>query len=301
MNNWTHAIGDLAPGDQSCATFDWSEYQILSLTPQDEGLFQEAYSLLWNEFGEKGELEPAALLYERLNWDPLLIRNHRSLAYEILIIKKNHKIVALRDHSIITSLSENTAQSVVHLSHAWISPELRRQGLSGWLRAWPIQKARECLIKLNQSPQSSITLAAEMEPLETHSPDRVRRLQSYSKAQFTVLDPKRISYVQPDFRHATEIDQSGGPRPIPLLLLLRQLGREHETSISASQARIIIESLYHMYSQSFRPEDMLPLWDRLKHSFDPLHEDHPLELTPPLPAALEVRSPQTPQPLSSPT
>ena len=78
MNNWTHAIGDLAPGDQSCATFDWSEYQILSLTPQDEGLFQEAYSLLWNEFGEKGELEPAALLYERLNWDPLLIRNHRS-------------------------------------------------------------------------------------------------------------------------------------------------------------------------------------------------------------------------------
>ena len=298
MNNWTHAIGDLAPGDQNCATFDWSGFQITSLSHRDHDLFQEAYSILWSEFGEKGELEPSSLLNERLHWDPLEIQNHRSLAYEILMIKKNHRIVALRDHSIITTLHQHSAESIVHLSHAWIAPEFRRQGLSGWLRALPIQKARECLSKLRHSPQSSITLVAEMEPLETHSPERVTRLQSYSKAQFSVLDPTRIRYTQPDFRHAIEIDQSGGPRPIHLLLLLRRLGREQETSISASHAKTIIESLYHMYSQSFRPQDMLPLWNQLHQSFAHFHEDYLLDLIPPLPHHSGTRSPHTSQPLS---
>ncbi|NBU20872.1 GNAT family N-acetyltransferase [bacterium] len=283
MKHWTQAIGDLAPGDLHCADFDWSDYQIISLSQKDQELFQRVYSLMWEEFGEKGELEPAPLLYERLAWDPLEIREGRSLAYEILVILKDDEIIALRDHSIITCVRSTDPRSVIHLSHAWIKSEYRKQGISGWLRAWPIQKARECIQRLNLPSHALMILAAEMEHFAAHIPERMRRLKSYAKAQFKTLDPQFFPYSQPDFRLPLDIDQSGGPRPVPLALLLRRLGKEHEDQIPLQEAKEVIESIYHMYSQSIREQDMLPLWKLYQDTFSIADELNLLKLLHPIP------------------
>ena len=297
MKHWTQAIGDLAPGDLNCARFDWSEYEIRSLTQNDQELFDRVYSLMWEEFGEKGELERPQVLYERLAWDPLQIRNGRSLAYEILVILKNHEIIAFRDHSIITTPQASILTSVIHLSHAWIKLEYRRLGISGWLRSWPIQKARECLKKHELLSDSLIILAAEMEHFDPHIPEKILRLRSYAKAQFKTLDPSFFKYAQPDFRSAQVIDQTGGPHPVPLALLVRKLGKENEDHISVKEAKQVIESIYHMYSQSIREQDMLPLWNLYHQATTQIDEHRTLKLLSPLPCDSPPQSNRQPEAL----
>ena len=74
-----------------------------------------------------------------------------------------------------------------------------------------------------------------------------------------MIDPRRVGYLQPDFRTPDEIDLSGGPRPLSLALVVRRVGKEKERTLSGAEALDIAQALYRMYGASFRQRDMAPL------------------------------------------
>jgi hypothetical protein len=151
----------------------------------------------------------------------------------------------------------------VFLSHNLVAPAFRRSGLAGWMRAFPVQTARACLAAAGLPADGPVTLAAEMEPLVPDSPDDVLvRLKAYEKAGFRKVG--QIAYEQPDFRPPDVIDATGGPRPLPMSLIVRRVGREHETTITGGEVRDVVESLYHMYGRAFRAQDMAGVYERLK-------------------------------------
>jgi len=65
-----------------------------------------------------------------------------------------------------------------------------------------------------------------------------------------------VRYFQPDFRPPAEIDASGGPRPLPFQLIIRQVGQENGRTISGAKVRRLVRALYAMYGAQFRPRDM---------------------------------------------
>ena len=231
---------DLAPGDTKSAALDLSQFQITHIRSVDDPLFEAAYAPLWAEFGAKNEMERRETLARRFALAPEML-------YEIVLVRSvDGGFAAVRDHTAISA----GAEVVVHLSHNLVAPEFRRSGLAGWMRALPLATAREF------RPGVPVTLVAEMEYDTPDDPQRAIRLRAYEKAGFLKVDPRLVHYHQPDFREPAQIDASGGPQPVPFQLLLRQPGREHETTISGTRVRSIASALYEMFGRQFRPQDM---------------------------------------------
>lgn len=252
---------DLAPGDRKSLERDWSGLELHRVESAEDPLFDEAFGTLWAEFGESGEVEQAGVLARRMMWNGHAMIDGCALRYRLLLLKSQGRIAGVRDHTAI--LSETGDGVVVHLSHNLIMPEWRRTGLAGWLRALPILTARRLLECQGRSPDSPITLVGEMEHPDPSDAATQVRLRAYEKAGFLKVDPSVIPYLQPDFHTPDEIDDRGGPRPIPLGLVIRRVGREDETEISAGAVRHIAESLYRMYRVGFRARDMVPLFASL--------------------------------------
>jgi GNAT superfamily N-acetyltransferase len=265
MQNFTLLSSDLAPGDLGSSSFVWDPFEIHQISSLAHPLFEMAYQKLWEEFGARGEMETRETIARRLGWNPLTTDSGHRLNYDMTVILAQGTFVAIRDHTTIV----HSGKCVVHLSHCLIDPAHRGTGLAGWLRAWPVQRARESLIAAGLSAHSPITLVAEMEPVRKQPPmpSQVRRLRSYEKAGFLMVDPKKVSYLQPDFRAPDLIDASGALEPVPLRLVLRQVGRENERVIDGSEVKSIASFLYSMYSSCFRIQDMQPLWKHIQSSY----------------------------------
>ena len=230
---------DLAPGDAASAALDLAPFNIARIRSIDDPLFETAYGLLWEEFGWKHEMESRDTLARRMALAPEML-------YEVVLVRKDGAPAAVRDHTAIAADDE----VIVHLSHNLVLPEWRRSGLAGWMRALPLLTAREL------RPGTPVTLVAEMEYPAPDDPKREIRLRAYGKAGFKKVDPLSVRYHQPDFRAPEVIDAGGGPRPVPFQLLLRQVGREQDDSISGGRVRRIVAALYEMYGRQFRPQDM---------------------------------------------
>jgi hypothetical protein len=133
---------DLAPGDRDVAARDWSDLDVHRVAGAHDPDFEPAYERLWREFGALGEMERRRVIEERLAWDPARPRAGAALAYELLVLRRAGRLVALRDHSAVVRLDERgrplPGPVVVHLSHAFVLPEARGSGLAGWLRALPL-------------------------------------------------------------------------------------------------------------------------------------------------------------------
>ena len=54
-----------------------------------------------------------------------------------------------------------------------------------------------------------IILAAEVEHLQPGNEEREKRLRIFRGLQYKPIDPRRVSYLQPDFRSPDEIDAGG--------------------------------------------------------------------------------------------
>jgi GNAT superfamily N-acetyltransferase len=253
--------GDLAPGDSKCLERDWSDVELARVESADDPGFDIAFGALWAEFGAKGEIEQAAVLSRRLHWHGQLQENGYGLRYRLMLVTSGGKFVAVRDHTAIVPKDEDAAY--VHLSHNLVSPEWRRTGIAGWLRALPIQTARHGLAALNKPESSPITLVAEMEYPDPAVEATAIRLGAYEKAGYLKVDPIRISYVQPDFGSPEQIDLAGGPKPLPLTLMVRRVGRETERQITGREVKSIVTALYKMYEGSFRARDMAEVWKTL--------------------------------------
>ncbi len=240
---------DLAPGDVKSAGLDVSAFQFDRIRGSDDPFFEIAHAELWKEFGAKNEMERRETLALRFALAPRIL-------YEIILVRRGAEFIGVRDHTAI--VSRDGAQAVVHLSHILLAPAARRTGLGGWMRAFPIQTARECLA----GKSAPITLVAEMEYDDGSDPLRAIRLRAYEKAGFVKIDPAFVDFHQPDFRMPTEIDASGGPQPVKFQLVIRRVGREQERTIRGAEIRALVQSLYDIYGPQFRPQDMAhPLLD----------------------------------------
>lgn len=254
---------DLAPGDAKCATGNWADFDLCRIQSCDGPGFRAAFDLLLNEFGPKGELEPEGVIARRLQPDADRRTTSPTWLYEMLLVTRAQAPVGVRDHTAI--VIPGFSEVVVHMSHNLVLPAWRRSGIAGWLRALPIQTARECLKNAGLSSDHPISLVAEMESADSGDSERTTRLLAYEKAGYRKVDPSAVHYLQPDFRDPSEIDADGRLRPIPLCLLVRRVGRESMRSISGREVREIVESLYQMYAVEFRKQDMQPLFATLKH------------------------------------
>ncbi len=264
---------DLSSGDlQKSTARDWSELRAHGIESVADPHFELAYGKLWAEFGAKKELEQRETLARRFQWRPEQAQGNWAMLYQVMLLTLRDEFVAVRDQTAIaTRVGE--PQVVVHLSHALVSPEWRRTGVAGWLRALPLQTARQCLVRAGL-PDAPISLVAEMEPWQSDDPARVARLKAYEKAGFKKV-ALPIAYAQPDFRSFEVIDATGGPQPVPLSLILRRVGREAETTVTAGEVRSIIQALYEMYAIEFRRRDMTNLFATLEH-YSPAHTPLPL-------------------------
>ena len=254
--------GDLAPGDHRSAQFNWQGFDRIQPISILDPIFKLSYERLWREFGEKGELEKEDVLSDRMKWNPSEIDDGYSYSYFMNVIMNGSDWVAVRDHTVISS--QESSSAIVHLSHVLIDPRYRRTGLAGWLRAWPVQHARWALRAAGLPENSPITLVAEMEGDEPLLDSQIARLKSYQKSGFLMVDSETVSYYQPDFRPPAVIDDSGGPQPVPLKLVIRRVGREIHKEVSGAEITHIVSALYKMYEKGFRRRDMQELWKSLR-------------------------------------
>lgn len=252
---------DLAPGDGRARDFDWSGLRIVRIRSANDPLFPRAYRRLWEEFGTHGGMESDAVIASRLAWDPRRPIDGYGFRYELLAVLRGDAVAAVRDYTVIVPTPAAARAAVcVHLSHLLIEPPLRGSGLSGWLRALPIQTARQCAA--GAPAGARVTLIAEMEHPDGVTPDVMARLHSYERAGFAKVDPTRVPYWQPDFRAADVIDRTG-IRPLPFALIVRRVGREAEPRIDGAEVRDLIAALYTMYGVHVRADHMAPLWARV--------------------------------------
>jgi GNAT superfamily N-acetyltransferase len=260
---------DLAPGDSSALEQSWTDFEVCAVESADDPLFEQAWERLWREFGARGEMERPEVIRERFGWNSSGPVGGHAMLYEMIVVRSEGRTVAVRDHTaIVVAARDHTFVSppsgadaddtgapgvVVHLSHVVVEPEMRGRGLAAWLRAMPIAAARRCVSNLGDSAmrdsatRAGITLLAEMEPDDEMTSDVRRRLRSYARAGFRVVDPNRVAYAQPDFRSAADIARTG-EKAVPLWLVVRRVGREHENSIPARELLRIVGALQAMFA-----------------------------------------------------
>ena len=259
---------DLAPGDGRGLTVDWAGLRVERIRTPQHPLFAPVYQRLWAEFSAKGEMEKREVIAQRLGWDPRRPVDHHSLLYEMLAVMRGDELVGLRDHSAIVPCPPHRAthpgQVIVHLSHIIVEPAMRGGGLSAWLRAFPLQAARECAAAAGEPARDRLTLVAEMEHPDGVTREKMARLRSYERAGFMKIDPDSVHYVQPDFRPPAEIDASS-VQPVPLSLVIRRVGREQEATLAGAEVRELVGALYTMFGVHMRADHMAPLWGLLDH------------------------------------
>jgi len=255
---------DLAPGDREAANRDWTDVRVRLVRDVADPDFAVAYDRLFSEFGPRGEMETRAVIADRLAWDPARPVGRAALAYELLVLRRGGAVAALRDHTAVVRLDARGRPAdgplVVHLSHAFVDPAHRGTGLAAWLRALPLQTARRCAAAAGCAPSTPIVLVAEMEAPDPAEPRRMPRLRSYERAGFQKVDPAAAPYAQPDFR-APEVLAGATPRPVPLELVLRRVGREHQSSMPAAEVAAIVEAIYAVYGVHVPAAALDPLRD----------------------------------------
>ena len=253
---------DLAPGDRSAGTLDWSDLRVRRIVGPDDPDFAPAYERLWGEFGALGEMERREVIRDRLTWDPARPIGATALAYELFVLRRNGGVAAIRDHTAVVRVGVEgrplPGPIVVHLSHALVEPAHRGTGLVAWLRSLPLQTARRCARTAGCAPDVPVVLVAEMEmrdvvvPGKPEAPGpasheaRMARLRSYERAGFLMVDPAAAPYAQPDFR-PPELLAGDAPRPVSLGLVVRRVGHESETTMPASELRAVIDAIYAVY------------------------------------------------------
>jgi hypothetical protein len=235
----------LTIGDVKSAALDPGLFKWTHIRSRTDPRFAAAYDALWAEFGATHEMETSDVLEARFALGD-------GMRYEMVLAEKGGTLSAVRDHTAIWIENE----VVVHLSHLLVAPEWRRSGLAGWMRTVPIVSAME-VAAAHGAPDAPVTLVAEMEYDDGSDPKRAIRLAAYERAGYLKIDPSIVHYHQPDFRPPDMIDNSGGPSPLPFQLLVRQVGRENERTITGARVRRLVRALYALYGAQFRPQDMV--------------------------------------------
>jgi GNAT superfamily N-acetyltransferase len=238
--------------------------------------FDAAYTLLDAEFGDRGELERREVLAEWLTQRLAPPEAPCHIQYFLIIVRdQGGEIAGVRD-CYVTNDPENINRCVVYLAHVLVTPAYRRSGVASLLRTAPIALAE--LTTLSRGGLSSlwdIILAGEMEPLQPESAASLVRLVAYGRSGFWAIPPQELPYCQPDFRDLEALQVP--PKPIPLLAVIRYVGKEERGEIQRWVAEAFVRRLYGVFSRSCRPQDLQPAF---AHSLAALPARQTLSLLP---------------------
>jgi hypothetical protein len=246
------------------------KYEVEAIEHPDHPDFQEAFQILWDEFGESGEMEPESVIREMMAEDPTVpMQPSGSFARFFLLVARDRATGAIRgvrDGRVLVNQRYAPDLCVVYLSHIFMLPEARGTVLTYWLRIAPLDLAVTYLHMLHQRgkialPQPDVPgkyfgmrvdLAAEVEYFSPEDKLSLQRVLFYGRGGFDAIDPRHFPYRQPDFR-APELIAQTGDHPVPFMLLLRRVGREREARLPIDEARAVIQLLYDDFETFCEP------------------------------------------------
>lgn len=244
-------------------------YEIFAIESPDDPDFPAAYKLLWDAFGEQGEMEREEAIRTFLkedSYEPMPTGTY--IRYFLLVARDQQgNVRGARDGSVLINPSYAPDLCVVYLSHIYMMPEARGTVLSYWLRIAPVEIAVQYLADLHalgklplpqaDSPKSyfgmRIDLAAEMEYFTPEEQLSLQRILFYGRGGFDAINPRHFPYRQPDFREPEEIRRTGN-QPVPFMVLLRRMGRERFATMPIEEARAVQRLLYDDFSCHCAPE-----------------------------------------------
>jgi len=220
--------------------------------------FDRAHALLAAEFGPRGELERREVLAGWVDEKQPVPAGRLQRQYHLLLARNEHgELCGVRDCHVI--VDPESALAVVYLAHALVLPRYRRTGLGVLLREHPLSLAKRALEKI--SAPAEVLLAAEMEPHDPADLSSMVRLIAYGKEGFRAIAPEYLPYAQPDFRDLGQPD-SALARPIPLLAVVRWVGRETAERLPGRLARAFVEHLYAVFATHVGTEQLGALKQR---------------------------------------
>lgn len=244
-------LRDVADLDRAKAASAASQFRLQILDDPDSAAFDQAYRMLDEFFGPRGELEDRGAL-ARFARDGCIPYGQR--------VEGNYRMVAAWDGDTLAGVRDcyvdidpKAGVCLTALSHALIAPEYRRSGLGAMFRAFPVTLARRITEeRLGPHHGLPILIAAEMEPADPENVDTIVRLVAYGRSGFRVMDPRRVPYSQPDFRDLAAIGATH--TALPLLPVVRWVDHADATAVPAWMAAAY-PRLFHMAHYLYLPFD----------------------------------------------
>jgi hypothetical protein len=245
------------------------QFDLWEILEPDDPDFAEAWQLLWDAFGEAGEMERREAVEEFLREDRYApIASGTYIRYFLIIARgPDGKIRGVRDGSVLFNPAYAPDLCLVFLSHIFMREEARGTVLSYWLRIAPVDIAVNWLRELHDqgkislpAPESParyygmrVNLVAEMEYFTPDERISWQRVLFYGRGGFDVINPRHFPYTQPDFRDPDVIRDTGNS-PVPFMLLVRRMGRELQAQMSIDEASAIMRLLYDDFACFCAPE-----------------------------------------------
>jgi hypothetical protein len=245
------------------------KYQLWSIENPNDPEFDEAYDLLWEAFGPQDEMERKDAIRKFLIDDSYEPEPSGTFMRYFLIVARGEdgKIRGVRDGTVLVNPSFAPDLCVIYLAHIYMKPEARGTVLSYWLRIAPVELAVQYLADLHgmgkislPAPQAPgkyfgmrLNLAAEIEYFTPEARISWQRILFYGRGGFDAVNPRHFPYRQPDFRDP-EVIRATGNRPVPMVLLLRRMGRERQAQLPIDEARAVMRLLYDDFADHCAPE-----------------------------------------------
>lgn len=261
---WPFRAGDIPPGENPEKARAALERFQLEEVRRDEA-FALGYDTLDVQFGPVGEIERRDVLGRWFRErslsrpeDVVQVTYHMSLVWE------GSALAAVRDD--FTAVDRETGRVVAFMSHSLVLPPWRRTGLATLLRALPAAHARADAERMGVTV-SERSLLAEMEMMEPQRDETLVRLLSYGKAGFRVVPPWHLPYAQPDFRDLAALKTEA--LPVPMMILVRQVGEESLATIDPRRARTLLDHLAAIHRPTVDAAQVAAMHRNVAHRLDP--------------------------------
>ncbi len=223
---------DVATAERNKVDETLARVRLELIEDPDSPAFDQAYRMMDGFFGPRGELESREAIAgfvakPHIEYDCGAIGEYRLLA-----AWQGDTMVGVRDCYV--DVDADAGVCLVALSHSYVVPDERRSGLAAVLRAVAASIGRRVLTERglvgDRAPE--LLVAAEMDPVDPMDPITIVRLLAYGRSGFSVLDPRRLPYSQPDFR----MPEGAAHTALPLLPVVRWVGHPDPRSLPASVA-----------------------------------------------------------------
>ncbi len=244
-------------------------YELWSIESPDHPDFKAAFDLLWEAFGESGEMEREDSVRGFLREDVYEPDRFGTFMRYFLLVARDRdgRVRGVRDGTILYNPAYSSDLVVVYLSHIYMLPDARGTVLSYWLRIAPVELAMQFMVGLSirglarlPNPDAPgrhfglrVNLAAEMEYFSPEDRLSLQRILFYGRGGFDAINPRHFPYRQPDFREPEVIAKTGN-MPHPFMILLRRMGRERQARLPISEARTVLKLLYDDFAAFCEPE-----------------------------------------------